>query len=726
MCFGAARAVGQFSKHFFPHLLLCAVLLTGSVSCTSPVSTDDWWDHYEPGHAKEEIEKDFNLHRGKWWNYYTRGRWFAEGGHWEAAEEDFRKALSKRSKDQRHARSYGMHFWDYFPRRELGVAYFNQKKYEQAIEELTTSLQSFESAKAKFYLNKARQAQIQSGNLDRQSPTLAITSHRNGQHVNSRIITLAGLAKDDQYVERIQVNDHRLFVELAQQDLSFSEKVALKAGANTITVRATDLAGKEATVSLRLVLDMASPIICLDQAREVVAAGGRRVRVRGVVTDNEGVTGLWLNHKELRVPPGREVAVDQEVVIPAGKDLAILAADAAGNETQGVVAVAAAALPAEAARPLSQLVRWFPEPAPVRLDTSPPLANASPHGALGAEVAGVPRLWLAPLLSVVGAGGRGPRISLRCSDSPVTDQEDFYLDGDARDSDGVKSLVVNGEAIKTRNSKQVIFSQVVAVKEGENRVVVEATDTKGNVARKDIAVTMRLPPDLLSEERLAAALMPIRNYGATRYTRDKLYGLLLPEFVRQKPPRFNFVEREEAAFGKLLQELKISDKGLVQVGNVVEVGKLKAAEAMLFGRAYEKDSEKLGVVLYLVDTETSALLAMADVYGEDKSDAGLRYLMEGLALKMRQQFPLVSGRVVYAESRNHFHSDAGLQAGTVLGMKLLLYREIKLESGLVIKKPLGMVARVTQVESVTARAKVVRKEEGADGKVLVGDLVIAK
>ena len=86
--------------------LIIPLLLTLSCATVTPISTNDWWDNFEPDHSKEEILRDFNLHRGKWWNHYARGCWLAEGGFWEEAILDLRLALKVRSLDRRAARSY--------------------------------------------------------------------------------------------------------------------------------------------------------------------------------------------------------------------------------------------------------------------------------------------------------------------------------------------------------------------------------------------------------------------------------------------------------------------------------------------------------------------------------------------------------------------------------------------------------------------------------------------
>ena len=76
----------------FKLIVLAPLLLPMFVSCAtvSNIGTDNWRDYFKPSSSKEEITRDFNLYRGKWWNYYVRGRWYADGGYYDEAIQDFK------------------------------------------------------------------------------------------------------------------------------------------------------------------------------------------------------------------------------------------------------------------------------------------------------------------------------------------------------------------------------------------------------------------------------------------------------------------------------------------------------------------------------------------------------------------------------------------------------------------------------------------------------------
>src|SRR4030042_376856 len=122
--------------------------------------------------------------REEWWNYQERGMSYLEGGCYEPALADLdhaiklRRQVDRKEGDQRRARTYGMHFADYFGHREKGIALFELGQVDQAIQELETSLSSAEAARAQYYLDKARKAKLEETQADTAAPTVEITSHR--------------------------------------------------------------------------------------------------------------------------------------------------------------------------------------------------------------------------------------------------------------------------------------------------------------------------------------------------------------------------------------------------------------------------------------------------------------------------------------------------------------------------------------------------------------------
>ena len=148
---------------FFSMLLIIISLFT-SVSCTS--SKVRIRDGVEYGKVRGAF-------RHRWWNYYERGLSYLEGRFYEEAIADFEEAIKQRSEDKRMARTYGMHFIDYFPNREMGLAHYLAGDYEKARKSLSLSNEQEPSAKAQYYLDRTRKQLLQRQGLPISAPEIA-------------------------------------------------------------------------------------------------------------------------------------------------------------------------------------------------------------------------------------------------------------------------------------------------------------------------------------------------------------------------------------------------------------------------------------------------------------------------------------------------------------------------------------------------------------------------
>lgn len=91
---------------------------------------------------------------GKWYNYYEDGLKEMEKGNWERAIENFKEAVKTQYQDTKKIKTYGMHFIEYFPHREIGVCFYQLGKHDLAERELRLSLKQEYSSKAQDYLMK--------------------------------------------------------------------------------------------------------------------------------------------------------------------------------------------------------------------------------------------------------------------------------------------------------------------------------------------------------------------------------------------------------------------------------------------------------------------------------------------------------------------------------------------------------------------------------------------
>jgi hypothetical protein len=382
---------------------------------------------------------------------------------------DFHAAMTQRQDDQRRARTYGLHLIDYFPHRELGVAYYRLGSQDDAIRELETSLVSEATAKAKFYLNKARKSRLQQTGRDTSPPRIVLDAPRDGLLTNRFSVRVSGQAEDDTYVAAIAVDGQAQFIELAEPRQRFTQEVALHDGANTIDIVAHDLVGRQSRKRLTVYLDRQGPLVSLDEVE--VLDTPLRVRVHGLLTDYSRIIHFVLAGRQVPLQPGTSWEFRQEVfVMPGATSLPFEVEDAAGNITQGDIALTASesALPGtRQGRPIiSLLPRW---------------AWLFPAWRSEAVVTDLPVGRTAPLQVARSRDHQPPVIKLAGLEDRETIYNDtIYLEGRVTDASAITAFAINGESLWRRNTRQLFFGQSVALQPGENALVLEATDEVGN------------------------------------------------------------------------------------------------------------------------------------------------------------------------------------------------------------------------------------------------------
>jgi tetratricopeptide (TPR) repeat protein/TolB-like protein len=616
------------------------------------------------------------LFRDRWWNYYERGLSFAEGGFYEEARQDFQSAIGQRDKDQWRSRTYGMHFVDYFPHRELGTVYFLTGRYEEAVAELEASLQSADSAKAKYFLNKARKALLEQRGGDSSAPVIRIVSPADGTVTNGFSMTVRGEAEDDTFVSSIAINGVAQLVELSAKRLSFEQELPLKDGKNDILVRAVDLTGKESERLLHVVSDREGPVIVVEEAERL---DGNRIRLSGSLADSSDIRSFSINGAEVpltRKPPeGDEAPGQWEFAheVEATDAVTVKALDAAGNATVGALAADPGFRSSNGSRLYASLARQV-----AILDTLRGIVDDSP-----------------PVLSLADM-----------EDFQTVYDDTFYIEGNVTDNSRVQSLTLNGEQVLRRKGKQVFFSHLVKLEEGRNVFVVEAEDIFGNTARAVAVVERKIPRYRKIGSRMSIVILPLENRGEKSFLADAVYDGLIAAFVTQG--RFRIIEREKIS--AVLEELRLGQTELVDRDSAVKVGKIVTADAIMIGTVYvTKDS--LEVLTRLVNTETSAVMETKDVFDEDTSLPGIKSLAERLAFKFRQSFPVMEGIVIKKEG-DAVLIDIGGKMKVKKDMGLIIFREGEQLRHPVTGRTLGIEpvelgeARVEAVYEYYSRAQV--------------------
>ena len=100
--------------------------------------------------------------------------------------------------------------------------------------------------------------------IDTVPPVLSVTSPANGLETNQAKVTVAGTTNDvtsSPVTLTIKLNSGTAEAVTVASDGRFSKELTLTSGTNTITIVATDGAGKSTTVTRTVILDTAAPVI---------------------------------------------------------------------------------------------------------------------------------------------------------------------------------------------------------------------------------------------------------------------------------------------------------------------------------------------------------------------------------------------------------------------------------------------------------------------------------
>jgi hypothetical protein len=624
--------------------------------------------------------------RGRWWNHYERGRSYLDGGFYEEAEADLDVAFGLRAQDQRWARTYGLHFIsEYFPNRELGITYFHQGRLEEAAERLETSLAQEHSALAAHYLNETRAALVQQAGGDNSPPDIAAAV--DGQILRAEI-------RDNTYLRHLTIDGEPYPLDTAEQALEISIPVMPRAGARVLRITAEDIAGNVAEFEVASVQDLDGPAISFD----AVALPGA---ISGVVFDPAGVDEVRVGDALAAADamPDGTLRFNAVIATDAATPLSFCTRDALGNVTEGVVPGTGATVPVRTAHAFRI--------AGLMDDTW--VARQLDHIA---QAASVP------------ASGDGIRFA-NLADGQRYLMDEVVVSIEAADADGISGITLDGQPLDGMlpGARNVHVSRRIRLDGmGEHRVAAVMTDGAGNAAETQAAILREPTAIELPEERMRVALLGNLWEGAgpqleneAEFAAEEVSRAI---FQRQ---RFDLLSRD--ALPRVLEEQELRavlgsrdlEPGLRQVvpADMFAVGKVR------------RTGDVIEIVLQAVSTETSSILAYADVAGRAATLDDLRELARDLALRFEQEFPRASGTVAQAASAGACFTTIAEADRVRPELPCLIYRYgdpiLHPETGAVLGRPTEVIARGTLTE-VQAQLSRIALDTPAEG-VQVGDHV---
>ena len=314
-------------------LAAIALVCTLLAACTTNDTKSTAGEAYGP------IDGPF---RGRWWSYYERGVSSLAVGSTTLAEEDLRAALAGRSRDAWSARTYGLHFVEYFPNRELGVLYYKKEQYDEAEKYLKASLEAVDTERSRYYLDLITKARIAKGQLNDGSAPTALASS-GSVLVASRTVPVDITAQDDIGVSAVRLNGELLPQRGSEKEVTFHQGLTLDEGEHALAVSTTDLADKTTESAINVVVDMTAPAIGIFSPGADAVTQASSVTLRGAAADKHGVIQVSiLDGKVLAESTNGERRLDfsTELALQDGANrFIVVAKDKAGNEIRTAVDV---------------------------------------------------------------------------------------------------------------------------------------------------------------------------------------------------------------------------------------------------------------------------------------------------------------------------------------------------------------------------------------------------
>lgn len=615
------------------------ILLLIMINCAVPPGRVSPKDGKFPSKKKKQWKV-------QWMKYYQKGYSSSQEHYWDFAARDLKDAIKLRPLDQRWMGPHGLQIEDeYFPHRELGIVYYQQKRFEEAIGELEISLRQFESAKAKYFLNLAREDYLQETGEDRFPPQIDIKYPQSGLLTGSSSLTISGEVKDDQYVKSLFINDEEIPIEISEPSIEFQRDITLKRGENRIDIEVMDLVGKKTQKEIVIWCDWRAPIIYIDRIEE--DSKNRTGSIEGYVSDFSGVAGFWLNGSRVDFLHYREGEFSIQVPVSSMKaPLKFNAEDILGNHTSGKIDISEIIGQADSENPIQTRLAFM---------------GQNPEGLIASSLDSEPDASKKRIDS-------GPIIRLKeMPDRLTVDWGECFLEGEVRDLAGIKSLIINGVSLINRTGRIVFFNFKMPLEVGENEITIQAESLSGEAATKKLSIERKLNKVRKVGSRLKLALIPFKYLGERSEIKDMLYDALIQNFIQGE--RFQIVEREKIR--SFLNQAKTEEEEDSQP--FIELGRAITAEGIMVGSAYF-ENDYLEIIARVIDTETTVILDSEEVFGPVESLKDIQFLAEGLSIKFKQAFPLLEGHVVNVDDAS-VQIDLGEKDLILPFMKVVFFRE---------------------------------------------------
>lgn len=677
--------------------------------------------------------------RGRWWSYYERGNSYLAGEYYNEALADFEKALSGRDMDSWRARTYGLHFVEYFPNREIGIAYFHQGNLSQAEVFLTRSLEQIDTERAHIFLDKVKQEQIAKGERqDNTQPDIQMNLADEVILLSEPVFELEIAAADDTGVNCVTVaveTEHAApapapvneekpepietpAIEAdpapeADVKMAASKAPDLDLSADTETPSEDTPApnlleqigktlGEFVKLAEETLYQRGSPEQLNLKKDLRLAEGTHLVAVKAQDLANKQTTQKRMVTVDLTGPNIGIFAPLQLVTPDASLTLQGAAADANGVTKVTLDGMPLVDADAESRVEFEQqldlkdgennFVLMAKDKAGNETHTAVSIYKGDPASASA-------KLWvmakrqpeLLQLASIEGnitnlimsAQAPGSEIVVKSpsADEPYRDNLTMRVSGEVITDTKVAKLTINGEPIDAlTGAPRESFNRRIPLDPaqiGEKGTTLHLAIHAEDENGQAISHEMdvKVEPIILDNAETRMPVAVLAFGGQDIAEADATYLRDTTEQQLGIQRRFNMLDRTRLQDVLTEQQLASSLADPVQA---IQIGQLINAYVFLVGDVYSRDAKGYEIKVRAISTETSEILEWLDVYIEDKNDrAEISLKCKALAEQLKQKFPRLPGAVtaVNPRSPNEFMLNWTQEDGVREGMPLVLVYE---------------------------------------------------
>ncbi|HPO13609.1 MAG TPA: CsgG/HfaB family protein [Candidatus Hydrogenedentes bacterium] len=574
--------------------------------------------------------------RGRWWSYYERGSSFLAGKFYDEAVKDFQIALKGRKQDSWRARTYGLHFVEYFPNRELGIAYFHLNRLDEAEQCLNRSLEEMDTIRGHYYLDMIKKKKIQEGKLkDDTAPEVGIVLPKE-TIIASRELTFEVNAKDDVGVAKVTVNGTEVPQRGSAEKVDVKKEVLLKEGPQKIDVAVTDLAEKKVEQQVEVTVDLTGPTIGVFAPIEPTVTEEGTVILDGASVDKNGLSYVGVSERSLGEPNGKpRMPFNTELALGDGENTFIVAArDVAGNETRSAVKVFKGNPNSPEAK-LWLLKQKHPEKLQLALSGTVPL-----------EI----------LLSATADPVSEIRLKSPTPDRPYRHNRTLCISGEVVTQTKVAALTINGEPFQElTGAPKESFNRRIPIDEaqlkdgtGKLNVAIHAEDSAGAALDKTVEVDVRPVQLAAKESHMPVAVLAFAGQGVDTSVGALLRTTTEAQMVQQE--RFRVLDRTRLQ--EVLTEQQLA-AALADPNQAITLGKVTPAQAFLVADVFPRDEKGIEIKARVLSPETSDVIATLDAFVDNRDNSeAVNKACENLVAQLTKLYPRLSGEVMAVRNQD--------------------------------------------------------------------------